>query len=86
MAKFLLSQVEEMGGNLEAPLSLYRNALAARPVGHVDRGQAVVYFARFEKQRDEVEAARAEALLHEAMKLSSTESHEKRAVISIRIS
>ena len=82
MAKFILCQAEDMDVSL--PLSLYRNALLARPVGHVDRPStliqlAVVQFARFEKRRDEVEGARAEALLHEAMELSSTESHETRA-------
>jgi hypothetical protein len=38
-----------------------------------------VHFAHFEKRRDEVAGARAEALLHEAMELSSAGSHEKRA-------
>ena len=84
MAKFIRCHAEDTDASLEDPLSLYRNALAARPVGHVDRPStliqlAVVYFARFEKRRDEVEGARAEALLHEAMELSSAESHEKRA-------
>jgi hypothetical protein len=84
MAKFILCQVEDTYGSLEVSLGLYRNALAARPVGHVDRPStliqlAAVHFARFEKRRDEVEEARAEALLQEAIELSSTESHEKRA-------
>ena len=81
MAKFILCLVEDMGGSFEVPLGLYYNALAARPVGHVDRPStliqlAAVHFARFEKRRDKVEGARAEALLQEAMELSSTQSHE----------
>jgi tetratricopeptide (TPR) repeat protein len=85
MAKFILCQVEVTYGSLEVPLSLYLKAIAARPVGHVDRPStlvqlAAVHFARFEKRRDKVEGARTEELLHEAMELSSTESHEKRAV------
>ena len=84
MATFVLCQAEDADASLEVPLSLYRKALAARPVGHIDRPStliqlAAVHFALFEKQRDEVEGARAEALLHEAMELGSTESHEKRA-------
>ena len=70
--------------SLDVPLSLYRNALAARPVGHSDRPStlillAAVHFARFEKRRDVMEGVRIEALVHEAMELSATESHEKRA-------
>jgi tetratricopeptide (TPR) repeat protein len=84
MAKFILCQVEDTYGSLEVPLGLYRNALTARPVGHVDRPStliqlAAVHFARFEKRRDEVEEARVKTLLQEAIELSSTESHEKRA-------
>ena len=84
MAKFILCQVENTDSSFEVPLTLCRNALAARPVGRVDRPftliqLAAVHFARFEKRRNKVEGARAEALLHEAMELSSTESHEKRA-------
>ena len=83
MSKFILSQVEDTDSTLEVPLGLCRNALAARPVGHVDRPStliqlAAVHFARFEKRRDEVEGTLGEALLHEAMELSSAESHEKR--------
>ena len=84
MAKFILYQVKDTDVSLEVPLDLCRNALSARPVGHVDRPStlillAAMHFARFEKRRDKVEGARGEALLHEAMELSSTESHEKRA-------
>jgi hypothetical protein len=84
MAKFILCQVEDTDASLEIPLSLYRNALTTRPVGHVDRPStliqlATVHFARLGKRRDEVEGAHAEALLYEAMELSSTDSHEKRA-------
>ena len=83
MTKLIFCQVEDTDASLEVPLSLYRNALAARPVGHVDRPStliqlAAVHLARFEKRRDEVDGARGEALLHEAMELSSTESYEKR--------
>jgi hypothetical protein len=88
MAKFIRYQVGDMDASLEVPLSLYHNALTARPVGHVDRPStlirlAVVHLARLEKRKDEVEGARAEALLQEAMELSSTESHEKRAATFI---
>ena len=84
MAKFILCQVEDTDASLAVPLGLYSNALATRPVGHVDRPStliqlAAVHFARFEKRRDGMEGARAEALLHEAMELSSAESHERRA-------
>ncbi|KAI9573121.1 TPR-like protein [Boletus coccyginus] len=84
MVKLILCQAEHMDASLEVPLGLYRNALAARPVGHLDRPStlvqlAVVHFARFEKQGDEGERALAEALLYEAMELSSTDSHENRA-------
>ena len=84
MAKFILCQVEDMDACLEVPLRLYRNALAARPVGHVDRPStliqlAAVHLSRFKKRMDEIEGARAEVLLHEAMEFSSTEGHEKRA-------
>jgi hypothetical protein len=85
MAKFILCQVEDTYGLPRAiPLSLYRNCTCYRPIGHVDRPStliqlAAVHFARFQKRRDEVEGARAEALLNEAIELSSTESHERRA-------
>ncbi|KAG6372069.1 hypothetical protein JVT61DRAFT_8778 [Boletus reticuloceps] len=84
MAKFILCQVEDRDVSLEVPLGLFRTALVTRPVGHVDRPStlihlAMVHFARFEKRRDEVEGARGEALLREAMELSSTGSHENRA-------
>ncbi|KAG6370013.1 hypothetical protein JVT61DRAFT_12531 [Boletus reticuloceps] len=85
MAKLILCQVEDMIDSLEIPIRLYRDALAARPVGHTDRPStlvqlAVVHLARFEKQRDDVNGARVEALLHEALELSSANSHENRAV------
>ena len=84
MAKFILCQAEDTDTSLEVPLGLYRNTLAARPVGFVDRPYtllqlAAMHFAQFEKGRDKVEGAQAETLLHEAMELSSIESHEKRA-------
>ncbi|KAI9574267.1 hypothetical protein HD554DRAFT_2045862 [Boletus coccyginus] len=57
---------------------LYRSALAARPVGHLDRPSTFiqltgVHSARFKKQRDKVERARAEA-----MEPSPTDSYEAR--------
>ncbi|KAG6373234.1 TPR-like protein [Boletus reticuloceps] len=84
MAKLILSEVEGTDVSLEVPLNLYRNALAARPVGHLDRPSnliqlAAVHHARFRQQRDEIERTRAEGLLREAMELSSTESHQHRS-------
>ncbi|KAI9573099.1 CHAT domain-containing protein [Boletus coccyginus] len=84
MAKFILCQVEDANASLEVPLGLYDNVLTARPVGHMDRPStmlqmAIVHFARFEKQKDKDDRARAEALLDEAMELSSIDSHENRA-------
>ncbi|KAG6370035.1 hypothetical protein JVT61DRAFT_9866 [Boletus reticuloceps] len=85
MAKFILCRVDDTNASFEIPLDLYRNALAARPVGHADRPStliqlAAVYLVRFEKQGDEFDGARVEALLHEAMEPSSTDSHENRDV------
>ena len=81
MAEFILCQVENRDTIL--PLELYHDALEARSVGHVDRPStliqlATVHFARFKKSRDEVDGARAEALLREVVELSSAESHENR--------
>ncbi|KAF8444055.1 hypothetical protein L210DRAFT_3108737 [Boletus edulis BED1] len=86
MAKFIICQAEEPDVSFAVPLELYRNALIARPTGHVDRPStliqlAMVHFVQFEKQRDEVERARAEALLREAMELSASGSHENRAAM-----
>ncbi|KAI9569442.1 CHAT domain-containing protein [Boletus coccyginus] len=83
MAKFILCQVEDTNASFEVPLGLYRNVLGVRPVGHLDRPStliqlAMMHFALFEKQRVGVEKARAEAFLHEAIELGSTDSHEKR--------
>ncbi|KAG6371303.1 hypothetical protein JVT61DRAFT_9773 [Boletus reticuloceps] len=85
MVKVILYQVEDRSASLEIPIRLYRDALAARPVGHSDRPStlvqlAAVHLARFEKQRDDVDGARVKTLLHEAMELSSTDSDENRAV------
>ncbi|KAF8132372.1 hypothetical protein EV363DRAFT_1328005 [Boletus edulis] len=85
MAKVILCQVTDTIGSLEIPIRLCRDALAARPVGHTDRPStlvqlAAVHLARFEKQRDDIEGAQVETLLHEAMELSATDSGEKRAV------
>ncbi|KAF8129530.1 TPR-like protein [Boletus edulis] len=84
-AKFILCWVDDTNASFEIPLGLYRNALAARPVGHADRPStliqlAAVHLARFQKQGDEFDGARIEGLLHEAMGLSATDSHAKRAV------
>ena len=80
-AKFIYCQVNDTAASLDIPLRLYHNALAARPVGHADRPStliqlAMVHFARFEKRGDDLQVTRAEALIHEAMELSSTETHE----------
>ncbi|KAF8125430.1 CHAT domain-containing protein [Boletus edulis] len=84
MAKFILCQVEDVDVSLEVPLSLYHDALAARPLGHIDRPStltqlAAVHFARFEKRRNNTEGAQAEALLHEVMQLNCTNSCGSRA-------
>ncbi|KAG6376610.1 hypothetical protein JVT61DRAFT_1593 [Boletus reticuloceps] len=79
MAKLILCQVEDTIASLEIPIRLYRDVLAARPVGHTDRPStlvqlAAVHLARFGKQRDDVDGAQVEALLHEVMELSSTDN------------
>ncbi|KAF8436583.1 CHAT domain-containing protein [Boletus edulis BED1] len=84
-AKSILCQVDDMNASFEIPIGLYGNALATRPIGHTDRPStlvqlAAVHLGRFQKQEDEVDRARVEALLHEAMGLSATDSHQKRAV------
>ena len=84
MAKFIYCRVADTNPSFDVPLALYRNVLSARPVGHLDRPStlvqlAAVHFARFERRRDEVDAAHAEALLHEVMDLSSAESYENQA-------
>ncbi|KAF8444060.1 hypothetical protein L210DRAFT_833797, partial [Boletus edulis BED1] len=83
MAKFILCRVDDTNAAFEAPLGLYGKALSARPVGHADRAStliqlAAVYLARFEKQGDEFDGRRVEALLHEALELTSADSHENR--------
>ncbi|KAN0086176.1 hypothetical protein V8E55_007310, partial [Tylopilus felleus] len=84
MAKLIFCQVRDMDSSLGIPLRLYRNALDVRPTGHPDRPStliqlAAVHFVKFQKQTDHVDKAQAEALLHEAMELGSTGSHEKQA-------
>ncbi|KAF8129538.1 CHAT domain-containing protein, partial [Boletus edulis] len=84
-AKFILCRVDNTNTSFEIPLGLYRNALATLPVGHADRPStliqlAAVHLARFEKQGDEFDGARVAASLDEAMGLSATDSHERRAV------
>jgi hypothetical protein len=51
-AKFIYCQVDDSDLSLNVPLRLYRDALAAHPVGQLDRPStliqlAVVHFARF---------------------------------------
>ena len=86
MAKFIHCQVADINTSFDVPFALYRSVLATRPVGHLDRASTLVqlaalHFARFEKRRDEVDAAHAEALLHEVMNLSSAECYENQAAI-----
>ncbi|KAF8127373.1 TPR-like protein [Boletus edulis] len=85
MAKLILCRVKDTIASLEIPIRLCRDALAARPVGHTDRPStlvqlAAVHLARFEKQRDNVDGAQVETLLHEAMELSAADSDENRVV------
>ncbi|KAF8433243.1 CHAT domain-containing protein [Boletus edulis BED1] len=85
MAKLILCRVKDTIASLEIPIRLCCDALAARPVGHTDRPStlvqlAAVHLARFEKQRDNVDGAQVETLLHEAMELSATDSDENRVV------
>ncbi|KAF8125437.1 TPR-like protein [Boletus edulis] len=79
-AKFILCRVDDTNASFEIPLGLYRDALAARPVGHADRPStliqlAAVYLERFEKG-DKFDGARVEASLHEAMELSSSDNED----------
>ena len=88
MVQFIHRRVDDTDLSLDVPLTLYRDALAARPVGHPDRPAtlvqlAVVHLAQFEKRRHEADAAQAKELLYEAMRCSSAESHEKRAAIFV---
>ncbi|KAF8433237.1 CHAT domain-containing protein [Boletus edulis BED1] len=85
MAKLMLCRVKDTIASLEIPIRLCRDALAAHPVGHTDRPStlvqlAAVHLARFEKQRDNVDGAQVETLLHEAMELSAADSDENRVV------
>ena len=87
MAKFIHCQTANDDPSFDVPLALYRDALAARPVGHLDRPStlvqlAVVHFARFQKLGDNFDATQSKTLLHEAVTISPAESHEKRAAIS----
>ena len=84
MVKLILCQVEDKDASLDIPLCLYCCALAARPVGHIDRPStliqlAAVLLAQFVKSRDVYEEAQAVELLSEARNSSSAESHENRA-------
>lgn len=88
IAKFILCQVKDTDISLDVPLTLYRNALSARPAGHLDRPSmlirlTVVHLQQFKKRQHEVDAAQATGLLHEAINLSSAESHEKRVATSL---
>ena len=83
MVKLLHCQSVDVHPSFHLPLALYRDALAARPVGHLDRPSTLVHlagvhYAQFQKRRDRFDAAQAETLLREALNLSSAESHEKR--------
>ena len=87
-AKFMCCLLDDTDLSLDTPLTLYRNALAARPVGHLDRPftliqLAAVHFARFEKRGNEVEATQAETFLHEVMDLSSAESYENQTAATM---
>ncbi|KAI9570951.1 hypothetical protein HD554DRAFT_2037140 [Boletus coccyginus] len=81
MVKFILCQLENANTLFEAPLSLYHSTLAPCPVDHVDRPSiliqlAAVHSAQFEEEGDEIESTQAEAFLHEAIELSSADSHK----------
>lgn len=81
IAKSTLCQVEDKGRLL--PLGMYRNTLVAPPVGHVDQPltliqRAIMHFTQFERLRDEVEGARAEAVLQDVVELYAAESYESR--------
>ncbi|KAF8127676.1 hypothetical protein EV363DRAFT_1344308 [Boletus edulis] len=45
MAKFILCQTEDTSASLQDPTSLYRSALNAHPVGHVDRPSTLIQLA-----------------------------------------
>ncbi|KAF8436628.1 CHAT domain-containing protein [Boletus edulis BED1] len=79
-AKFILCRVDDTNTSFEIPLGLFRNALATRPIGHADRPSTLIQLAAVYLARFEFDGARVEASLHEAMELSSTDSHENRAV------
>ena len=89
MAKLASCQVDGSNLSFDDPITLYRDALAARPADHPDRPStlinlATVYLFRFERQHDTVDATQAEVLLREAMDLSAADSHEEQAVIVAR--
>ena len=86
LANFIRCQFNGTDPFLDPRLTLHRNALAARPVGRLDRPStliqlAAVHLARLEKRRDEVDTAQAKALMHEVMNLSSAERYELRVAI-----
>ena len=88
MATSIHCRVDGTNLSLEVPITLYHNALAARPAGHPDRPStliqlAIVLLARFEKLRYGVDAVHAEAFLHEVMNFSCADSHEKQAAIFV---
>ncbi|KAF8548819.1 hypothetical protein OG21DRAFT_1422363, partial [Imleria badia] len=81
LAKLINHRADDAEVSLDVPLSLYRNALAARPFGHADRPStliqlAIVHFTRFEKGKNEADVAQAEAFLRETMDHTSAENHE----------
>ena len=76
-AKLILRWVADTDAPLDLPLNLYRSPLTARPVGHVDWHPTLVQLSsadlpRFEEQRDGVQGARADRLLHEVMELRAS--------------
>ena len=84
MAKLIQCRVHGTDISIDIALSLYRNTLAARPVGHPDRPSTLiqlagVHLARFEKGRDEADGEQVQAFLYEVLDLSAAESHENRA-------
>lgn len=84
MAKLVQCRIADLP--LGVPMTPHRDTLAARPVGHPDRPStlirvAIIHFARFEKQRNEVDAAQADLLLHEALGLTFSRSYERLAAI-----
>jgi len=88
LVKFILCQVEGMDVSFEVPFGLYRNRTCfpscwlrwpALHINSAGRGHS----APFEKQRVEVQIARASAFLHEATELSSVDSRQNRTAQNV---